>query len=120
MQKKKRRPTSKAPSGQPGSPRVCTPMGVQLHRWSRPYTGSIATNYQNQQSINATVTVVVWIRGTSTETIAPPSTDTEEYQAMTIKIGGFVLEVGVWMLYVRVPAAGELCWTPQLGATIHR
>ncbi|MDI3512787.1 MAG: hypothetical protein PWP40_16 [Rhodocyclaceae bacterium] len=39
---------------------------------------------------------------------------------MTIKIGGFVLEVGVWMLYVRVPAAGELCWTPQLGATIHR
>lgn len=39
---------------------------------------------------------------------------------MTIKIGGFVLEVGVWTLYVRVPAVGELCWTPQLGVTTHR
>ena len=91
-----------------------------MHRWSRPYTGSIATNYRNQQSINATVPVVVWISGTPAETITPPSTHTEEHQAMAIKIGGFVLEVGVWMLYVRLPTVGELCWTPQLGVTIHR
>lgn len=39
---------------------------------------------------------------------------------MRIKIGGFVLEVGVWMLYVRVPAIGEVCWTPQLGVTANR
>lgn len=39
---------------------------------------------------------------------------------MAIKIGGFVLEVGVWMLYARLPTVGELCWTPQLGVTIHR
>lgn len=34
---------------------------------------------------------------------------------MTITLGGFVLEVGVWLLYVRVPTVGELCWSPQDG-----
>jgi len=39
---------------------------------------------------------------------------------MKIEIGGFVLEVGVWILYVRAPALGELCWTPQFGLTANR
>lgn len=46
--------------------------------------------------------------------------DTQKFGHAQIKIGGFVLEVGVWMLYVRVPAIGEVCWTPQLGVTANR
>lgn len=39
---------------------------------------------------------------------------------MLIKIGRFELEVGAWMVYVRVPAVGELFWTPSLGLTTNR
>lgn len=64
--------------------------------------------------------MTVWINKTASNRILTPSTDTTEQQGMKIKIGGFVLEVGVWMLYVRVPAIGEVCWTPQLGVTANR
>lgn len=98
--------------------------GIQPHKMSERIrtatTTTIVRRYRNQQSISATVASAVWISKAASNKITAPSTDTEELREMKIEIGGFVLEVGVWILYVRAPALGELCWTPQFGLTANR